>query len=371
MISVLNIISDSNIGGAGRTLINYLKYMDRSRFAVRVVVPRGSALIPELQPLCQVLEADTIAERSFSRKSVQELKRIIRSVKPDIVHTHGSLSGRIAARQCGARVVYTRHSAFPVPGFLQKGPGHVLNGLFNSHYADEIIAISPACAENLTDSGVPAKKIHTMMNGVEALRRSEEAACAEKRRELNLPQGVFTAGILARLEPYKGHMILLDAAKELMDAGRDFRILIGGSGSAEADILAGIESRGLGERVLFLGFVKDVASVLSIMDVQLNCSYGTEASSLSLIEGMSIGLATVASNYGGNPWQIDDGKTGFLFENQNSHDLAEKLGVLMDNADLLKTMQENARIAYEAKFTGSIFAANIETVYEKAMKGHS
>ena len=46
--------------------------------------------------------------------------------------------------------------------------------------------------------------------------------------------------------------------------------------------------------------VKDVREVLGILDLQLNCSYGTEASSLSLIEGMSLGLPTVASDYGGN-----------------------------------------------------------------------
>ena len=59
--------------------------------------------------------------------------------------------------------------------------------------------------------------------------------------------------------------------------------------------------------MLFLGFVQNVAEILSILDIQCNCSYGTEASSLALIEGMSLGLATVASDYGGNPWQVDDG----------------------------------------------------------------
>lgn len=369
MIKVLNILTDSNIGGAGRCLINYLKYMDRTAFRVSVVLPRGSLLVPEVEALgVPVIQCDGIADQSFSWRAVGALKRIIRREQPDIVHTHGSLSGRIAARQAGARVVFTRHSAFPVPDYLKRGPGHWLNGCLNSRYADQIIAVSPATAQNLLDSGVPEKKITVMMNGVEPLAPSLPQDQAALRQALGIPN-VFTAGILARLEPYKGHRLLLEAAKTLKDQGRDFRILIGGSGSAETDILTGIRELGLEDRVLFLGFVTDVSGVLSILDVQLNCSYGTEASSIALIEGMSLGLATVASNYGGNPWQVEDGVTGLLFESRNSQDLAEKLARLMDDPALLETLRQNARTAYETKFTGQIFAGNIEAVYRKTMHG--
>ena len=368
MIKVLNILTDSNIGGAGRCLVNYLKYCDRSRFGVLVVLPRGSLLIPEIQRLdIPVIEAEGIAEASFSLASIPVLREIIRAQRPDIVHTHGSLSGRIAARLCGTKIVYTRHSAFPVPSYLRHGPGHWLSGFVNNALADRIIAVSPATAQNLTDSGVSLQKITTLMNGVEPLPRSDPAACQALRQRLQIPDGVFTAGILARLEPYKGHRLLLDAARELAEQGRDFRILIGGSGPEEESIRQGIVRRGLEERVLFLGFVQKVSEVLSILDVQLNCSYGTEASSLSLIEGMSLGLATVASDYGGNPWQVEEGVTGLLFPSGSSHDLAERLSRLMDDPALLHAMGEQALRAYHARFTGEIFAKNIESVYDQTI----
>lgn len=372
MIRVLNILTDTNIGGAGRCLINYLKYCDHTRFSIQVVLPRGSALKRELLALgAPVIEADGIADRSFSLSAIRTLKAVIRREHPDIVHTHGSFSGRVAGRQCGRRVVYTRHSAFPVPACLRKGPGHLLNRWLDSRYADAVIAVSPATAQNLTDSGVPAQKITVMMNGVEPLARAGPEACRALRQRLGLPGNVFTAGILARLEPYKGHMLLLDAARELMDEGRDFRILIGGSGSAEADIRAGIAARELEERVLFLGFVEHVPEILSLLDVQLNCSYGTEASSLSLIEGMSLGLATIASNYGGNPWQITDGVTGLLFESGDSHALAARLRQFMDDPALLHTLGRNAYSDYQARFTGAAFAGNIESVYQHMMEGET
>lgn len=370
MIKILNILTDSNIGGAGRYLINYLKYRDQSRFDVQVVLPRGSLLIPEVEALgVPVIQCDGISDQSFSRDAVRRLWEIIRREKPDIVHTHGSFSGRIAARRAGARVVYTRHCAFPVPDYLKKGPGHWLYGAINSHYADQIIAVSPAAAENLTDSGLPAGKITVMMNGSEPLTSSTPQEQAALRQQLGIPEGVFTAGILARLEPYKGHRLLLEAAKELKDQGRNFRILIGGSGSAEAEIRADIRTLGVEDRVLLLGFVTDVPGVLSILDAQLNCSYGTETSSIALIEGMSLALASVASDYGGNPWLVEDGVSGLLFENLNSHDLAVKLARLMDDPALLEQLRRGAKTAYETKYTGRIFAGNIEAVYEKAMDG--
>lgn len=364
MIKVLNILTDSNIGGAGRYLVNYLKACNRDCFSISVVLPTGSLLIPEIEKLdIPVIEADGIAEKSFSVSAIDTLKKIIRNERSDIVHTHGSLSGRIAAKLCGVKIIYTRHCAFPVPEYLKKGPGHWLNGRLNDILSDHIIAVSPAAAENLTESGLPAHKITVMMNGGDALDRGDSKLCMETRKTLGISEGIFTAGIMARLETYKGHGLLLDAAKTLKAQGRDFRILIGGSGTEEENICNQIQQLGLTEQVLYLGFVQDVAPILSILDVQLNCSFGTETSSLALIEGMSIGLPTIASNYGGNPWLIDDGVTGLLFRNQDSHDLSEKLAKLMDEPALRQTMGNNALETYRERFTGEIFARNIEAVY--------
>jgi glycosyltransferase involved in cell wall biosynthesis len=99
------------------------------------------------------------------------------------------------------------------------------------------------------------------------------------------------------------------------------------------------------------------------LDVQLNCSYGTEASSIALIEGMSLGLPTLASDYGGNPWLVEDGVSGLLFRSRDSQDLAEKLARLMDDPDLCQRLRQGALEAYQGRYTGERFAENIEAVY--------
>ena len=74
-----------------------------------------------------------------------------------------------------------------------------------------------------------------------------------------------------------------------------------------------IRQLGLQDTAVLCGFVENVAPLLSMLDVQLNASTGTEMSSLALIEGMSLGLPTIASSYGGNPYLIQDGYDGLLF----------------------------------------------------------
>lgn len=369
-IRVLHILSDTNIGGAGRYLVNFLKFCDRNRFDFLAALPRGSLLIPELKALeVPVFEVDGMADKSLDFHVIRELKALIRRERPRIVHTHGSMSGRIAGKQAGAKVVFTRHCAFPVSDRVRKGPGRWLNKALNEHYADQIIAVSPAAAENLTGGGVNPKLIHTMMNGVEPVPRSGPEECRALRETLDLPGGLFTAGILARLEPYKGHQHILEAAQMLKGEGRDFRILIAGKGEYEAELRAMARDLAVEDRVRFLGFVSDIGGLLSVLDVQLNASYGTETSSLSILEGFSMGLPAVVSRYGGNPWLVDEGENGLIFPNRDSAGLSKCLARLMDEPDTLRAMGRRAEEIYRERFTGEIFARNIEAVYLHTLEG--
>ncbi len=370
MIKVLNIISDSNIGGAGRVLLNYMQSSDRTNFETIVVLPRGSLLKQPLEELnTTVYEVDGLCDRSYHKDDVRELMALINRVQPDIVHTHGALSGRIAGRRCGKVVIYTRHSAFPVPAKLKYPPGRWINKWLNEYYSDHIIAVSPAAAENLTDAGISPKRITTMMNGVTPVQRCPAERVAELRAQWGVPQDAFVMGILARIETYKGHLHILEAMALLAKQNKLPHLLIAGIGTYEDELRAKAQEMGLADRVHFLGFQSAVADFLSVLDLQLNASYGTETSSLSILEGLSMGLPAVVSSYGGNPWLIDDNEDGMLFENRNSADLARCIARLMDDRDTLNYMSRRAVELFRRKFTSDIFAQNIEAVYYAALEG--
>jgi len=370
MIKVLNIISDTNFGGAGRVLLNYMSRTDREHFDVSVAVPKGSLLKAPLEEVgTTVYEVDGLADRSYHKDDVKQLMSLIRRVDPDIVHTHGALSGRIAGRRCGKKVIYTRHSAFPVPAKLKYPPGRWVNKWVNEYYSDHIIAVSPATAENLTDAGISDKNITVMMNGVTPVARKTPEECDALRARWGIEPDDFVLGILARIEPYKGHMYILEAMKLLGEQGKKVRLLVAGTGAFEEELKAKTQEMDLSDRVVYLGFQSDVAAVLSVLDLQLNASYGTEACSMSLLEGLSMGLPAVVSTYGGNPWLIDDGEVGLLFENRKSAALAACIARLMDEPQTLERMKSRAIEVFSQRFTAEIFAKNTENVYYKVLEG--
>lgn len=371
MIRVMNVISDTNIGGAGRVLLNYLRCADRGRFEQLAALPRGSMLkAPLEQAGALVYEVDGIADRSWSRAGMGALKRLFRETRPDMVHTHGCLSGRAAARSCHIPVVYSRHSAFPVPARLRYPPGRWVNKLVNERFADRIIAVSPAARDNLVQGGVSPDKITVVMNGTAPVPRTSEKERAALREELSIAPGAVVFGILARLEDYKGHLYLVEAVRLLMERGREnFTVLAAGKGPFEEALAQAVERSGTGERLKLLGFRSDVAAVLNILDVQLNCSYGTEATSMALLEGMSLGLPSIASDYGGNPWVVEDGRTGLIFPSRDAAALADAMERLMDRPEERQAMGRRARERYENSFTGEAFAKHTESIYLDILKG--
>jgi glycosyltransferase involved in cell wall biosynthesis len=363
---VVNVISDSNIGGAGVALLNYLGRADTDSFRHIAAVPEGSMLLPGLRERgVETCELRVRGDRSWSASAVSEYIGLFRRLRPDIVHTHACLSARLAARiYGGARIVCTRHSAFP-PGRLETAfPARQVKGAVNSALADAVIAISPATRDNLVDTGMPSRKIFVMLNGVEPVRRMDASERAEVRAGLGIGPDEFVCTVIARLEDVKGHRYILEAAKLL--EGRPIRFVIAGAGSAENRLRE--MSRALGLRsCVFTGFVADTSGIENISDLQLNASYGTEASSMSLIEGMSLGVPAVASDYGGNPYHVADGETGLLVPEKDSRAIAEAIRSLHGDPERLGRMSRRAREEYERRFTAARMARDIESVYRAVL----
>ena len=370
MIRVLNIISDTNIGGAGRVILNYLRYTDKSKFETMVAIPKGSLLKQPLEELgVTIYEVDGMADRSFHKDDVKTLRELIKQVKPDLVHTHGALSGRIAARFSGVPVVYSRHSAFPVPAKIKYPPGRWANKLINEFFADHIIAVSPATKDNLTEGGISEKKITVVMNGVAPVEKTEPEKRAALKAELGIPEDAVVFGILARIEDYKGHLYLVSAANILKERGyTNFRVLIAGTGDFEQDVREAVIVSGVSDVVQMLGFRSDVKELLNICDCQLNASYGTEATSMALLEGMSLGLPSIVSDYGGNPWLVETGVNGYVFPTKDSRALADCMEQLMNSPDRGRALGEKAQEIFREGFTGEVFARNTENVYLRVLK---
>lgn len=369
---IIEVSSDTNIGGAGKCLLALLENFDYSSFEVKVVLPKNSLLRPHIDKLnIPVIEVDGIADKSLDAGAIGELKRIFKAEKPDLVHTHASMSARIAARQAGAKVIYTRHSVFKPSKKISQGPGKLINGMINNYLADGIIAVAEAAKDNLTDTGVSAKKIRVILNGVDALKETSESDKSQLRERFGVKSGEKVVSIVARLEDIKGHEYFIEAADELIKKGIKARFFIAGTGSYENVLKEKVKAMNLTDNVIFTGFITDVDKLMAITDVQANASYGTEATSLALLEGMSIGIPAVVSDFGGNPGVIKTGRNGIVVPKQNSHALAEGLEKLLTDDELYKKMSAGAREIFNSTFTSKAMTENTENYYKEIIGGEN
>lgn len=368
-IKVIEVSSDTNIGGAGKCLLTLLENFDYNTFDVKVVLPKNSLLKPHIDKMnIPVIEVDGIADKSLDFAAVKKLRMIFKRERPDIVHTHASMSARIAAKQAGAKVVYTRHSVFEPSKKISRGIGKVINGMINNHYADSIIAVAEAAKDNLTDTGVKESKIKVILNGVDGL---TPVSTDEKRiikERFNLPDGYKAVSIVARLEDIKGHDYFIEAADRLLQKGIKARFYIAGTGSYEKHLKEKVKSMNRQEQIIFTGFISDVDKLMSITDVQANASFGTEATSLALLEGMSLGIPAVVSDFGGNPGVIKNGQNGYIVPKQNSKALADNLEVLLTDQKLYDYMSQGAKKIFQKTFTAQAMTKQTEQVYLDLMK---
>lgn len=301
--------------------------------------------------------------------AVSELCRIFKEFKPDLVHCHSSLSAKIAAYLCRVPArLYSRHCVFPQPKRLTTFPGKQICGFVNNTLSTHIVAVAKAAMDNLTEIGVDPKKVTVIINGVEEMERITDEEKAALRKQLDIGETDFVCAIPARLEIYKGHTYMLEAAALLKDEYPDMKFLIIGGGTIEEDLKREAEELGISHMVRFTGFVNRVAPYYNIMDLNINCSIGTETSSLSLSEGMSLGVPAVASDFGGNPYMVTDGWNGFIVPQKDPKALAEAIRRIAGDPALLERLSKGAREAYEKKFTAAGMTRQMEELYLRAVE---
>jgi glycosyltransferase involved in cell wall biosynthesis len=370
-IHLMHILTDTNIGGAGTLLCNQLRALDRRRFTVTVVLPHGSRLVDRIAAIpapTRIVYSSRGADRSADSKAVGDYLRILRTHRPDIVHTHACLSARIAARIARIPVcLHTRHCVFPLKPWQQTGPIAPLYRLIyrtgDRLLSDGVIAVAEAAKQNLLALGADEQRIRVIVNGVYPLSIPSSARIEALRTALQLPTDAFVVGMVARLEPYKGHQTLLEAAARCLQASDRFYFLLLGDGSCADALHRTARELGISAHIRMVGFVEDVAPYYGLMNVNVNASYGTETSSLALSEGMSLGIPAVASTYGGNTYMVRDGVNGLLFPPHDSTALSHALLRLLQDEPLREQLSLGARTFFEQHLTARAMTEQVEAFY--------
>jgi glycosyltransferase involved in cell wall biosynthesis len=164
----------------------------------------------------------------------------------------------------------------------------------------------------------------------------------EARRRLGVADDRLLVGTVANFKPVKGHIHLIEAARAVRDVVPDVCFVLIGEGAEESRLRAQVEGLGLRDTVLFAGMRDDAAELTAAFDIfALPSLY--EGFGVALLEAMAAGTAIVASNTGGIPEVLANGRHGVLVEPADSADMADALVALLKDPTRRAALAEGAR----------------------------
>jgi glycosyltransferase involved in cell wall biosynthesis len=362
MTKVLHVITDTNIGGAGRYLLNLLSYGDPSRYEMEVACPGGGELQRQIEAQgVKVFELEG-GEKSFRWSDIRQVRHIIAQGKFDIVHTHASLSGRIAGKVSGCQVVFTRHGV----GHVNKGPVHRCAAKITTKmFTDAVIAVSRAVKVSMIEMGFPAGMIKTIHNGIDLSGYDE--VMPTLRTSFGIPEGERIIGTVARLVPEKGCEYGIKAMPHILKEFPDTRLVIVGEGPLRPSLEELSRKLRVAHRVMFLGYQRDVEGLIADFDVFMMPSL-TEGLSLALLEVMALGKPVVATEVGGNPEVIRSGSNGLLVPSEDEHALARAVGELISSRGQAHKMGMKAKETVVTNFNARLMARKTMDVYDEILR---
>jgi glycosyltransferase involved in cell wall biosynthesis len=366
MARVLQLLATGGTGGAQESAIAILVHLDRSRFEVEAVCLTEGRTVRRIRELGIHV---TVIPPQDDESTVRNLVAHFRRRKIDLLHAHlfrAELLGTRAAHEAGTPVVVaTAHSS----RVRSKADIAALAAVTTSIH--RLIVPSAAIAAKVRAEGRGAAEITVVPNGVDLDRFSPHRSnqdLAGVRAALGIPPDAFLIGVVARLEPEKGHRHLLEALPAIVEAVPNAWLLLVGEGS-QADPLraqAGSLPLAAGQTVVIAGFQPDVEAVTQALDVAVMPSL-REAQGLALLEAMAARRPVVASAVGGIPETIRDGVDGLLVPPADPDALAAAVIRLARDARLRDRLAASGRRRVEDRFSVAASARRVEAIYEEEL----
>jgi glycosyltransferase involved in cell wall biosynthesis len=288
------------------------------------------------------------------------VRRHIRAVDPQIVHTHLGSSDMIAglaARTLGVPAVSTIHAA-------KWGSSDNVRRRLVKACTTRLIAVSEYARQVYLEHGwARADQIVTVHNGIDV--EAAPGAGADVRRELGLEPDDLVVGMVSALRPEKGHDVAIELIRMLRPRFQNLRLLVVGRGDLTEKIRS--DSGDLGDAVVMAGIRHDVMRVFDACDVCLQPSRA-DAFPTTVIEAMAASVPVLATAVGGIPEIVTDGRTGILVPAPPSASaFAAPLERLLREPAQRGALASAGRAEYECRFTTAPWVAGTKAVYDSVV----
>ena len=378
MIKVLQIIPTLDQSGAEKQMTLLATHLPREEFDVHV------AVLTRTGPLAGQLDAAGVPYTLINKKAKLDLiaywrlKKLIREIKPDIVHTWlfaGNSYGRAAALACKVPVIFAGERCVDP----WKGRGHFMIDRYLAPKTTAIITNSSGVVDFYSQNGIPADKFAVIPNAVvmptEKL-QSESLTREQVFEELGIAPAKHLVGMVARLWPQKRIKEAVWAADMLKFAGEDVQFVVFGDGPQADELVRYRNSIRINDRVHFFGHRADVSRFMPHFDV-LWCTSAYEGQSNSILEAMSFGVPVVASDIPGNRDLVEHDVTGFLTPehgddpNRRSRDMVKRTTQIFEDPAKKAELSQASMKKIAEHFKLEKMIARHAELYREKLKGKS
>ncbi len=325
------------VGGGQRSLLNLLRKLDRDEFIPLVLVPSQGTLTTHLDKIkvdFKILPLPSVRGWRNLLIPITLFRLLYLTVqeKIDLIHSNTTNSAFYG-------VIVSRILKIPHIWWVRVTPKLNLTERIISRLTAHIAVVSRFVGRRL-----PKHKLSVIYNGVD-IEEFKPTANYVFRDELNIPKEVFLVGTVGQLLPYKGHKILIQAVKKVIEREENILFLIIGEERVKGykrELISTAESLGIEDKILFTGFRKDIPRILNSLDLFVFPSI-VEHFARVILEAMACGKAIVATRSGGTPEAVEDKESGILVRPGNADELSGAIISLKRNPQEIEKLGTNAK----------------------------
>ena len=333
----------SRMHGVKRMFAWMIPRFDKARFDVSLISLRRKDLSEDTLEQFGI-DVTYLARHKFDLATFTALLKVLRAKRADVVHMHGygaTTFGRLCAWRMAIPSILHEHANHGDTPWFQKAADRLL-----APHTDLAIAVSESTAEfTIRARLMPAERTRTVFLGApldEFARARSRQEIAGARGALGIAADTIAVGTVTRLMPAKGNEFLIGAVPEIIARHPRARVFIAGEGELQGALEEQARALGLGDRLVFLGFQRDVAAVLSALDVLVFPSLW-EGTPLTVFEALAMGKPIVATDADGLMDVLIDRRDALVVPKRDSARIAAAVSTLIEQPELAAKLSAGAR----------------------------
>ncbi len=362
-MKVLQLISSLGFFGAENVLLEISKVLHKEGFCPIVgVIKNKHNPHTEVAAEAQKNNLPTIlfpCKGKVDFKTIAMIRSFIKGAGVDLIHTHNYKSNSYAilsSMGLNIPLITTCHNWILNSAKLRLYK--MLDAFFLKRF-DKIIAVSELVKEDILKNSISPDKVVTIFNGVDIDKFENVYDIDYLRKEFGIRKQCKVIGTVGRISKEKGHIYLLEAAKQIKRLSSDIVFLIVGDGPLKEDIVKRFSQ----PFIIFTGIRTDMPAIYSLIDIFVLPSLN-EGMPMVLLEAMVSKKPVVATKVGAIHEVVEDMTSGLLVEPGDIKGLADSVLFLLQNDEKAKQMGARGSEMVKKRLSSSRMANDYIKVYE-------